>query len=145
MKKRNPPKYSGGLIRPYMGFENISSILTAFRSTKRYGLISALGFPPAVEILENNNYLPEGSKCSLHDKMNRSFPGIELIGCTTVGELSSSYGFSDDSISLMVLYSNDIAIKASVGQHLSEDPRAAVKAALRQVRAKLTQPVPTRF
>ena len=74
------------------------------------------------------------------DEINHHFPEIELIGCTTVGELSSSYGFSDDSISLMVFYSNDIEIKAGVGQRLSEDPQAAVNAALRQVRDKLTQP-----
>lgn len=73
------------------------------------------------------------------DEINRSFPGIELIGCTTVGELSSSYGFSDDSVSLMVFYSNDIEIRAGVGRRLSEDPQAAVNAALRQVKDKLTQ------
>ena len=45
------------------------------------------------------------------EEINRSFPEIELIGCTTVGELSSSYGFSDDSISLMLFYSDNIEIK----------------------------------
>jgi hypothetical protein len=52
------------------------------------------------------------------DEINRNFPDTELIGCTTVGELSSSYGFSDDSISLTVFYATDIEIRAGVGKHL---------------------------
>ena len=33
------------------------------------------------------------------DKIIDEFPGLNLIGCTTAGEFSSSYGFSDDSSS----------------------------------------------
>ena len=56
-------------------------------------------------------------------EINRNFPQIELIGCTTAGELSSNYGFSDESIILKVFYSNDIIIKAGVGRVLSENYR----------------------
>ncbi len=44
-------------------------------------------------------------------EINRVFPQIELIGCTTSGELSSNYGFSDESIILMLFYSDDIEIR----------------------------------
>jgi hypothetical protein len=37
------------------------------------------------------------------DKILDKFPGLDLIGCTTAGEFSSSYGFSEDSVSLMVV------------------------------------------
>jgi hypothetical protein len=40
------------------------------------------------------------------DRIHEKFPGLDLIGCTSAGEFSSSYGFSDDSISLMVFYSD---------------------------------------
>jgi len=36
------------------------------------------------------------------DSILDKFPGLNLIGCTTAGDFSSSYGFSDDSISLIV-------------------------------------------
>ena len=66
------------------------------------------------------------------DEILRQFPGIDLIGCTTAGEFSSSYGFSDDSISLMVFYSDDVEIGIGVGRSLSEDPKAAVQYAVDQ-------------
>ena len=69
----------------------------------------------------------------------RSFPGLELVGCTTAGELSSEYGFSDDSINLMVLHSDTIEIKAGVGREASADPAAATDEALDQARKGLTQ------
>ena len=75
------------------------------------------------------------------DEILRQFPGIDLIGCTTAGEFSSSYGFSDDSISLMVFYSDDVEIGIGVGRSLSEDPKAAVKSAVIQASHSLSKPV----
>jgi PAS domain S-box-containing protein len=73
------------------------------------------------------------------DQINSHFPDLALIGCTTSGEFSSSYGFSDDSIALMVFYSDQIEIKASVGRLLSENPDLAVKSAVEQAKKGLTQ------
>ena len=72
------------------------------------------------------------------DEINRNFPQIELIGCTTAGELSSNYGFSDESIILKVFYSDDIKIKAGVGRLLSENPAAAIKSAVNHAKSKLS-------
>jgi PAS domain S-box-containing protein len=72
-------------------------------------------------------------------EINRNFPQIELVGCTTAGELSSNFGFSDESILLMVFYSNDIEIKAGVGRLLSEDPATAIKSAVNQAKSGLSQ------
>ena len=74
------------------------------------------------------------------DKINTNFPDLELIGCTTSGEFSSSYGFSDDSIALMVFYSDQIEIKAGIGRRLSENADSAVKNAVKQAKKGLTQP-----
>ncbi|MGD8991224.1 MAG: SpoIIE family protein phosphatase, partial [Desulfobacterales bacterium] len=65
---------------------------------------------------------------------------LALIGCTTSGEFSSSYGFSDDSIALMVFYSDQIEFKAGIGRHLSQNPDTAVKNAVKQAKEGLTQP-----
>ena len=73
-------------------------------------------------------------------EIHRSFPNIELIGCTTAGEFSSNYGFSDDSITLMVFHSDTIQIKAGVGRLLSQNPEEAVKSAVRQAKERLSMP-----
>lgn len=52
--------------------------------------------------------------------INLNFPGIDLIGCTTAGELSSRCGFSEDSIALLLIHSDSVEIKSGVGRWLSK-------------------------
>ncbi|MEJ2286016.1 MAG: FIST N-terminal domain-containing protein, partial [Desulfobacterales bacterium] len=73
------------------------------------------------------------------DKILDKFPGLDLIGCTTAGEFSSSYGCSDDSISLMVFYSDDIEIGIGIGRTLSDNPDTAVQSAVKQASHKLSK------
>ena len=75
------------------------------------------------------------------DAILEKFPGLGLIGCTTDGEFSSSYGFSDDSISLMVFYSDDIEIGVGVARSLSDNPQASIQSAVEQASDKLSKPV----
>jgi phosphoserine phosphatase RsbU/P len=64
------------------------------------------------------------------------FPGIELIGCTSAGELSSVSGCSDDSVGLMLFYSDAIEIRSGLGRQVSKDPAAAVRAAVVQANSR---------
>ncbi len=73
------------------------------------------------------------------DHINGSFPDLALIGCTTSGEFSSSYGFSDDSIVLMVFCADQIEIAAGIGRQLSKNPDLAVKNAVKQAQNGLSQ------
>ncbi len=57
--------------------------------------------------------------------VNDAFPGIELVGCTTSGEFSSQLGFSDDSICLVTLASEQVEFKAGLGLTMSVNPEAA--------------------
>ena len=75
------------------------------------------------------------------DEIRSRFPGINVIGCTTAGEFSSSYGFSDDSIILMVFASDEVEIGIGVGRSLTENPEAAIQAAVAEASAKLSKPV----
>jgi PAS domain S-box-containing protein len=75
------------------------------------------------------------------DTILEKFPGLGLIGCTTDGEFSSSHGFSDDSISLMVFYSDDLEIGVGVARSLSDNPEAAIHSAVEQASDKLSKPV----
>ena len=71
-------------------------------------------------------------------KINEKFPGIELVGCTTDGELSSVEGFADDSISLILLSSDDLDFKAGVADNVSKDPFNNIKEAVNKTRALLS-------
>jgi len=62
------------------------------------------------------------------NKINEAYPGIELIGCTTWGEISSVHGVADDSIVLTLFHSDEIEFKAGVADDLCIiTPAAAVE------------------
>ncbi len=50
------------------------------------------------------------------------YPDMELIGCTTDGELSSVHGYTDDSITLMAFCSDELSFKAGAVDNISQDP-----------------------
>ncbi|MCA9562710.1 MAG: hypothetical protein KC561_04430, partial [Myxococcales bacterium] len=66
-----------------------------------------------------------------------AFPGIQLIGATTDGELSSELVFSDTSIALQILSSDEIQFRATVARDAHEDTEARVAAAARQALGSL--------
>ncbi|MEM9148844.1 MAG: FIST N-terminal domain-containing protein [Cyanobacteria bacterium P01_F01_bin.3] len=65
-------------------------------------------------------------------QINQEFPGIDLIGCTTDGEMSSILGFQQDSLTLMLFSSDTITISAGVGHQAKEDPAGAACQAVKQ-------------
>ena len=69
-----------------------------------------------------------------------AFPEIDLVGCTSGGEFSSGYGFSDDSINLVLFASDTIKIGAGIGEKISIDPAGAAESAVIQARQKLSGP-----
>ena len=73
-------------------------------------------------------------------KIRHAFPGIELVGCTTGGEFSSDFGFSDDSINLILFASDTIDIRAGIGTQISVDPVRAAESAVKQARKNLSGP-----
>jgi hypothetical protein len=69
-----------------------------------------------------------------------TFPGIELIGGTSNGEMSSVLGFQEDSITLTVFCSDKIEISAGLGRGASKNLEAAVQEAIEMATAKLSTP-----
>lgn len=61
---------------------------------------------------------------------SEAFPGIQLVGATTAGIFSSMYGFSEDSISLLVMNTGDIAFRTGLGNNLRQNPQRGVQEAL---------------
>ena len=74
------------------------------------------------------------------NQINQKYPGIELIGCTTDGEMSSILGFQQDSIALMLFSSDTVKISAGVGQGAKEDPMGAATQAVQQATDDHTSP-----
>jgi len=72
------------------------------------------------------------------ENINQAFPGIELIGGTTDGEISSLLEFQQDSITLMLFCSDEIEILAGVGYQVSHNPIAATQEAVQKAKAKST-------
>jgi hypothetical protein len=52
------------------------------------------------------------------NQIHESYPGIELIGGTTDGEMSSILGFEQDSLTLMLFCSDNITIRAGIGHKI---------------------------
>lgn len=67
------------------------------------------------------------------EKIESEYPGLELIGCTTVGEISSQKGFTDDSIVLTLIYSDTMEIKAGVARNFSKDPQNSAQDAIQDL------------
>lgn len=65
------------------------------------------------------------------------FPGIQLVGCTTDGEMSSAGGYSEDAITLTLLCSDSITIQAGIGEKASDNPMQASLSALDMAKANL--------
>ncbi len=51
--------------------------------------------------------------------IQKNFPGIQVIGCTTNGEFSSLYGFTENSLTFMVFVTYTAEIGAGVGKKVS--------------------------
>ncbi len=63
-------------------------------------------------------------------QIQTAFPDIELVGCTTNGEMSSVLGFQEDSLTLMIFCSDQITIRAGFGRGVSQNSDSAVQEAI---------------
>jgi hypothetical protein len=77
-------------------------------------------------------------------KIAERWPGLELVGCTTDGEVSSVHGFREDSVSLILFGSDTVRITAGLGRNVTAEPEAACLAALADARAR-SGGLPERF
>ena len=73
------------------------------------------------------------------NRINKMYPNIELIGCTTGGEISSVNGFAEDSIVLTLFCSDELYFKAGVADRVSEDPVAKIKKAVEATKSRMDQ------
>lgn len=71
-------------------------------------------------------------------RIQDAFCGIELIGGTTNGEISSILEFQQDSLTLMLFAGDEVEIRAGIGRKASKNPALAAQEAIAQALAKTT-------
>jgi hypothetical protein len=70
--------------------------------------------------------------------IHERYPGIELAGSTSGGEMSSLLGLQEDSIALALFAAEGIDITAGIGRNQTEDPFGAARAAVADARSRTT-------
>ncbi len=73
-------------------------------------------------------------------EINRVFPDLEFVGCTSGGELTSDLGFTDDSIVLLLLYSDEVKFSVGLGFDSSMQSELSATLALDMARQNLSEP-----
>lgn len=74
------------------------------------------------------------------DEVRARYPGIELAGSSSAGEMSSVLGMREDSVALAVFASDSIDIVVGLGCNLVADPFAAARQAVAEATAKTRLP-----
>ncbi len=72
--------------------------------------------------------------------VNARYEGLELIGATSDGEISSCGAFKEDSSLLVLFASDEVEIKAGIGTGASNDTKAAARNALQAAREGMAKP-----
>lgn len=70
-------------------------------------------------------------------EITKVFPHIELIGCTTDGEITQDLGYSEDSSALLILSGEELNFAASIAENISAEDGASLHKAFAQARSKL--------
>ena len=64
------------------------------------------------------------------EQINAQWPGMELIGCTTDGEMSSHILFAEDSLALVLLSGDDCHAVSGVARSVSTDVAGCIRASV---------------
>jgi len=70
-------------------------------------------------------------------KIMGRYPDLQLIGCTTDGEMTSCNGFTEDAITLTLFCADKVDIAAGYGGGASTDPHGAAKKAIEMASSRL--------
>lgn len=62
----------------------------------------------------------------------RVFPGLQLVGCTTDGEITRETGFIEDSLALLLLSSDTLEFATAVATNLSRNAKESLQTAYQE-------------
>lgn len=69
--------------------------------------------------------------------IDQAFPGIQLVGCTTDGEIGLGEDFIEDSLALLLVAGDGLEVVATMARDISQRPEEAFAAAVSEARARL--------
>jgi hypothetical protein len=78
----------------------------------------------------------EADHAAIIRAVHQKYPGIELVGSSTSGEMTSRLGFVEDSVALALFASDTVDITAGLGHDLPVDSGAAAREAVRDARSR---------
>ncbi|PZO61266.1 MAG: hypothetical protein DCF15_00355 [Phormidesmis priestleyi] len=67
---------------------------------------------------------------AIFKKIRESYPDIVLIGGTSIGEMSSAMAFQEDSLTMMLFFSDEVSFSTGVGYQTNEDSFGTASAAI---------------
>lgn len=70
-------------------------------------------------------------------KIKEKFPDIQIIGCSSSGELSTKLGYTEGSLLMIAFYSDTISMATAVARDISKDIATSVEVALQEAKTKL--------
>lgn len=70
-------------------------------------------------------------------EIHKEFPDIELIGCTTDGEITKGQGYSEDSSSLLIFSAEQIRFASSIVENITKNSAASVEEGFERAKNKL--------
>src|SRR6267143_1354591 len=73
------------------------------------------------------------------EQINAQWPGMELIGCTTDGEMSSHILFAEDSLALVLLSGDDCHAVSGVARSVSTDVAGCIRASVNDAVQRLAR------
>lgn len=83
---------------------------------------------------------PDFHHARILDEIHQTFPGIQLIGGTSDGEISSKLAFQEDSLVLILFCSDEVEFQAAVGRHISTNPIEIAEQTVRAAQAQARHP-----
>ncbi|MEB3295338.1 MAG: FIST N-terminal domain-containing protein [Synechococcales bacterium] len=79
---------------------------------------------------------PDFEHANILQAIHQTFPGIQLIGGTSDGEISSTLAFQEDSLVLVLFCSDEIEFYAAVGRNISSNPIEIAQQAVQVAQTK---------
>jgi len=70
-------------------------------------------------------------------RISAAFPSAQLIGCTTDGEITAQFGFSEDAVALLLLSADNVRFATSLARDISQFPEESIRQAYVEAREKL--------
>jgi len=125
------------MLKAVVGHSNDPDTDGAIEEILAQCLTELAGLTPQAGILFS---APDFEHAEILRSIHQTFPGIQLIGGTSDGEISSALAFQEDSLVLVLFCSDEIEFHAAVGRNISSNPIAIAQQAVQSAQTQTQCP-----